>query len=95
MIYKYAPGRDHLEASGWTSVSEAMLWYTHAHTHDRPFPDAHSGGLCKVLLISGDQTIGPHHTTAQQLSTFADGWRFSVAVMRWSLSMQLLYIEPG
>ena len=29
------------------------------------------------------------------LTTLTTVWRFDVAVMRWSRSTQLLYIEPG
>jgi len=28
-------------------------------------------------------------------NTYQNGWRFGVAVTRWSRSKQLLYIEPG
>jgi len=45
--------------------------------------------------------IGPKSRTERPRKTKIDtevahiGWRFGVAVTRWSRSTQLLYIEPG
>ena len=64
-------------------TTTALTSTPHTHTHT-------------TTLTSTPHTTRTHaHAHTPHRSSYVFGWRFSVAVMRWSRSTQLLYIEPG
>ena len=60
------------------------------------FPITHARATCTTELANFVNT--PESLKSQvfkHTNSVTSGWRFGVAVTRWSRSTQLLYIEPG
>ena len=70
---------------------------THQHVkYSQPLATTPVKFYTDPIFFFGNTTMEMHvfNSTFSTISNIS-GWRFGVAVTRWSRSTQLLYIEPG